>query len=192
MTTKILEKILSNSKQNKSIIGVRKYSDGEDIYIGYIVDYNETLIVLQHITKYGLEDGLIVEMIENIESFETGGEYTSAYQHLLTNHKEIKEQTVKTLKLEEGQNWQYHLLTSMFDIIKIITVELNNNTFTHGFIVDFDETYVHLNQIDHVGKDEGTIIYKINDIVSLTIDRLESRKRLALYKWRKKKPGTKS
>lgn len=188
MTSKILEKILSHSKKTKTIIGVRKYNDGDDLYVGYIVDYNETLIVLQHITKFGLEDGLMVEKIDNIESFETEDDYVKSYQILVKNANKIKKQTVKTIKLNEGENWQYELLKAKFDKGKIVTVELNNDDLVaHGFIVDFDETFLYFNPIDKLGNDDGKNVYKLSDISGLTIDRLESRKRQAFYDLKKKK-----
>ncbi len=187
MNSKILEKVLSHSKKTKTIIGMRKYNEGDDIYIGYVVDYNETLIVLQHVTKFGLEDGLMVEKIDNIESFETEDEYVKSYQLLVKNVNKIKKQTIKSLKLKEGENWQYELLKTKFDKGKIVTIELNNdNLVTHGFIVDFDETFLHFNPIDNLGNDEGSKIYKLSDISGLTIERLESRKRQTFYDLKKK------
>jgi hypothetical protein len=188
MTNKILDKILSHSKKTKTIIGVRNYNDGDDLYVGYIVDYNDTLIVLQHITKFGLEDGLIIEKIDNIESFDTEDDYLKSYQFLIKNVNKIQKQTVKSIKLSGGENWQYEMLKSKFDKGKMVTIELNKDDFvTHGYIVDFDETYIQFNSIDKLGNDEGQSIYKLSDISGLTIDRFESRKRQTFYDLKKKK-----
>jgi hypothetical protein len=187
MTSKILNKVLSHSKKTKTITGVRKYNDGDDLYVGYVVDYNDTLLVLQHITKFGLEDGLMVEKIENIESFETEDDYVKSYQFLVKNKTKIFKQTVKSIKLPDNENWQYELLKARFDKGKLVTIELNNDDLvTHGYIVDFDESNLAFKPIDNLGNEEGTTIYKIADISGLTIDRVESRKRQALYEWKKK------
>jgi hypothetical protein len=187
MANKIVEKILSHSKKTKTLIGVRKYNDGDDLYIGYIVEYNDTLIVLQHVTIFGLEDGLMVEKIENIETFETEDDYVKSFQFLFKNKNKILKQTVKNIKLPESENWQYELLKSKFDKGKLVTIELNNDDkVTHGYIIDVDEKNLQFNPIDKLGKDEGITIYKLSDISGLTIDRLESRKRQAFYDWKKK------
>ncbi|MBC7748727.1 MAG: hypothetical protein H7Z76_09170 [Methylotenera sp.] len=187
MKNKILDKILSHSKKTKSIIGVRKYNDGDDLLVGYIIDYTDTLIVLQHITKYGVEDGLIVEKIENIETFESDDDYVKSYQFLFENESKILKQTVKSIKLPNGDNWQYELLKMKFDNGKLVTVELNNDDLvTHGYIVDFDENNLQFKPIDKLGNNEGITIYKLSDISGLAIDRLESRKRQTFYDWKKK------
>jgi hypothetical protein len=36
-----------------------------------------------------------------------------------------------------------------------------------------------------MGEDEGTIIYRIDDISAIRINDIENRKRAMLYKWRK-------
>ncbi len=187
MENNVLEKVLSHSKTTKNVIGIRKYNDGDDFYVGYIVDYTDTIIVFQHISKFGLEDGLLVEKIENIESFETGDEYIKTYQILFNNAKIIEKQTIKKLVLPKQENWQYEMLKNKFDKGKIVTVELSgDDTYTHGFIVDFDETYLNFKPITNLGVDEGGIIFKLSDIVGFSVDRLESRKREALYNLKKK------
>ncbi len=187
MKPKILEKIIAHSKKTKTLIGVRKYNEGDDFYVGYIVDFNDKLIVLQHITKFGLEDGLIVEKIENIESFETEEDYVKSYQFLFDNQNKISNQTIKNIKLSKGENWQYALLKNKFDKGQIFTIELNNDTYIHGYLIDFDETYIQLKSIDNLGNNEGIIIYKLSDISGFTFERLESRKRQVFYDWKNEK-----
>ncbi|MBK8367690.1 MAG: hypothetical protein IPL10_09785 [Bacteroidetes bacterium] len=187
MKNKILENILSHSKKTKSIISVRKYNEGDDIYVGYIVDYTDTLIILQHITKYGVEDGLMIEKIDNIETFESDDDYAKSLQFLFENKAKISKQTVKSMKLTNSEYWQYELLKIMFDKSKLVTIELNNDDLvSHGYIIDFDKTNLQFKPIDKLGNDEGITIYKLLDISGLTIDTLESRKRQALYDWKKK------
>jgi len=188
METKVLEKLLLHSKTTKTIIGIRKYNDGDDLYVGFIVDFTDSIIVFQHISKYGLEDGLIVEKIENIESFEADGEYVKAYNYFFNNPIILGKQTIKKIELSKDENWQYEMLKSKFDKGKIVTVELNNSGFdNHGFIIDFDENYLNFKPITNLGVDEGEIIYKISDITGVSVDRLESRKREGLYNSNSKK-----
>ena len=187
MENNVLEKLLSHSKTTKTVIGIRKYDDGDDLYVGYIVDYTDSIIVFQHISKFGLEDGLIVEKIDNIESFETEDEYVKTYNYFFKNPNILGKQTIKKIKLPKDENWQYELLKSKFDKKKIVTVELNNSAIdTHGFIIDFDEIYLNFKPITNIGIEEGEIIFKLKDISGFAVDRLESRKREALYNTKKK------
>ena len=182
MIDKIVEKILSDSQETKSLIGVRKYDDDNDFYVGYVVDYSDKIIVLQHITKYGLEDGLLIEQMENIESFETDSDYLLTYQLLFPNASKIEKQTVKSIEVNDEENWQYEILKSKFDHGKMVTIEINNSDIVnHGYVLNFDETHVQINAISDVGVEDGTQIFKLTDITAFSVDRLESRKREALF-----------
>lgn len=185
MTQNILENFLAHSKKTKSIIGIRKHND--DLYVGYIVDYNETYIIMQHISKTGMEDGLLIEQISSIESFETDDDYVKSYQMLFLDKTKIGKQTIKNVKLPKGADWQYELLMSLFGKGKIISIELKGaDDVIHGFILGFDETYLRLKPIGSTGTDEGESIYHLGDIDAITVDRIESRKRETFYKLKNK------
>lgn len=182
MLNRILEKILSNSKEEKRLIGVRKNSDEDNCWIGYIVDYNDELIVLQHISPLGMEDGLVVEELKNIDSLETDDSYVKSIQLLYENSKRLANQNVRNIDLNSEDNWQFELLQNTFDQGKIISVEINNaDNVDYGFVYDFDELTLQLKAIGKTGEEVGLQTYHLADITSLTIDRLEARKRETLY-----------
>jgi hypothetical protein len=184
MESRIVESILSHSKETKSLIGIRKYNDDDDFYVGYIIDYNETLLSFQHITKYGAKDGILVEKIENIESIETGDDYIKAYQFLILNPDKIPQQTLENINLPNTDNWQYEILKSLHEESRIVTIELSSDTLVHGYIIDIDEDNLQINPIGNSGKDEGVSIYKLLDIAAISAEQLESRKRQAFFNWR--------
>jgi hypothetical protein len=188
MKKNILSSILEHSKKTKSIICARRSNDEDSLYVGYIVDFTETIIIMQQITTYGLEDGLFIESIDNIETFEFEDEYAKSFQFLFENQSKIKKQTIHTLKLPKSKNWKFEMLKNFKNEAKIITIILSAENITiHGFIIDFDENMICLNPISKLGENQGKVTYKLNDISSLTIDELESRKRKAFYDWRNKK-----
>jgi hypothetical protein len=47
----IFNKILERSKHNKELLGLWKYNDDDGFWCGYVIDYNETLVKIQHYTK---------------------------------------------------------------------------------------------------------------------------------------------
>ena len=186
MKQNILLKILANSKKTKTILSARKYNEDDTHYVGYIVDFNETVFIMQQVSTYGLLDGLLIETFDNIETFEMD-EYEKSYQFLLDNADKITKQTVNKLALPKGDKWKYDLLKTLFDEKKIITIQLSSdNIIVTGLIVDFDETYLQFNVISTIGEDQGIVVYKLIDISTFTIDELESRKRKTFYEWRQK------
>lgn len=186
MKNNVLNKVLAHSKKTKTIIGLRKYDDNEDLLVGHVIDYNDTLILLQQLTVFGLDDGIITIETKAIETIETEDSYVTAYQYLSENTDKIKAQTVIKLSLPKKKNWQYELISELSVKKKMIAIELADSLI-HGFIIDFDEHYLNFNSIGNTGQDEGRIIYKLNEILSVSIDELSSRKRQAFYEWHNEK-----
>jgi hypothetical protein len=187
MLNRILGEILSHSQENKSLIAVRKNNDMDSTWVGFIVNFNENLFVLQHISPLGYEDGLIVEKIANVDNFETNDEYLKGIERLYRNGNLIAKQVVDNIEISEEEDWQYEILKSAFDQGRIIALEINNNdSLNYGFLVDFDDISLKLRIVDKIGKEDGLQTYCLADITSLAVDRIEGRKREALYELRKK------
>src|SRR6476469_7295123 len=123
MISRIIKEVLTYSQETKTLISVRKRNNEDDIWVGYIVDFNETLFVLQHISTFGLEDGLIIERIDNIDNFEIEDNYVKSIQFLFDSKNGIQKQIIKTIEISNEENWQYELLKNGLDQSKIITVE---------------------------------------------------------------------
>ena len=79
MKNKVLNKILTHSKKTKTILSARRYNDDDNHYVGYIIDFNDTVFIMQQVSTYGLQDGLLIETFDNIETFEMD-EYEKSYQ----------------------------------------------------------------------------------------------------------------
>ncbi len=187
MLNRILGETLLYSQENKSLIAVRKTNDIDDTWVGYIVNFNENLFVLQHISPLGYEDGLIVEKIANVDNFETNDEYLKGIERLYRNGNLISKQVIDNIEISEEEDWQYEILKSAFDQGRIISIEINNNdSLNYGFLIDFDDISLKLRVVDKLGKEDGIQTYNLLDITSLTVDRIESRKREVLYELRKR------
>ncbi len=187
MLSRIIGEILTYSQETKTVIGVRKRNSESQCWVGYIVSFNDELFVLQHVTSTGLEDGLVVEEIDNIENFETDDGYVKAIQALYEQKAVIAEQTIKSIDITTEENWQYGFLQSGCYQGRLITVEINNSdSISYGFVLDYDDTTLQLTIVDKIGEEDGTQSFPLTDITSITIDRIEGRKREALHVLRKK------
>jgi hypothetical protein len=192
MAGRIISEIFTYSQETKTLIRVRKRNSESDAWVGYILDFNDTVFVLQHISSLGLEDGLIIESIDNIDNFETDDDYLKAIQLLFDQENQIQKQQVKNVELPASEeNWQLELLKNRFDQGKIITVEVNDSeSVNYGYVLDYDDTSLQLKSISKTGDENGTTTYCLAEITSLTVDRLEGRKRQFLYEMKKKKRQT--
>ncbi len=99
----------------------------------------------------------------------------------------IAEQTLKSIDITTEENWQYEFLQSGCYHGRLITVEINNSdSISYGFVLDYDDTTLQLTSVDKMGEEDGTQSFLLTDITSITIDRIEGRKREALHGLRKK------
>lgn len=185
MKNSILIKVLQASKENKQLIGIRKYGDEDDFWCGYIHDSNEDLVYIQHFTKFGKSDGLIIEKIDNIECFEFDDEYSKSYQYLINNHDKLESLKSIEIIIVDSENWQFEILKQLSEHDRLIKIEINNDSAYTGSIAEFDNEMISLACVGNLGEDEGKALYRLSDITSIQFDRMEERKRQLLYQWRK-------
>jgi hypothetical protein len=182
MTSRIIESILTHSQETKSFIGVRKNNDESELWIGYIVDFNEQIFVLQHISPLGFQDGLIIERIDAIDNFEINDDMLKTIELLYNNNLKILNQNTESIEISTDEKWQFELIKGIIDNGKIVSIELNNSDIVnYGYIVDYDDTILQIIAINRQGMEDGTQTYNLSDITSFGIDRIEGRKREILF-----------
>ena len=187
MVSRIISEILTYSQETKTLIALRK-ENSDGVWVGYIVEFNDSVFVLQHISSLGLEDGLVIERIDNVDSFETDDDYLKGVQLLFDQAGQIPKQAIKNIDIPSEENWQHELLKCGFDQGKLISVEINNSeTINYGFVLDYDDSLLQLKSVTKTGDENGTETYSLSNITSLTVDRIEGRKRQFLYDMKKKK-----
>jgi hypothetical protein len=181
MANEVLSNVLNNSKQKKTLIGL--HNSGEDDFcVGYVLDFDKSFVIIQHVTKYGIEDGIHVIRIEDLEKVETDTDYINACQLVFENPDLLPKQTIKKTKFPFTDSWQYDLLYSNSYIGELIAFQLSGSDFFNfGFLFDFDENNIIINLIGDAGENQGTNVYHLIDISSFAIDTLQCRKRRYLY-----------
>ena len=123
MSESILFEILKKSKENKEIIGIWKYNDKDDgFWAGYVKDYNEELVTIQHFTKYGKSDGIIIERIENIISVDFDDDYSKAMQCLIDYSSELDKEEHFEIELNDYEEWQLEILKQLEGTDRIVSI----------------------------------------------------------------------
>lgn len=184
MNESILFEILRKSKENKEIIGIWKYSDDDGFWAGYVKDYNENLVVIQHFTNYGKSDGIIVERIDNIKSVDFDDDYAKAMQCLIDYSAQLDEEDPFELGITEDDDWQVEVLKQIEGTKRIVRLEINGSDSFSGFVTKLSEYDLILRCIGKMGEDEGTVIYRLEDITAVRVNDIENRKRVMLFNWR--------
>lgn len=182
----IFNQILERSKLNKELIGIWKYRDNEKFWCGFVLDYNETLVKIQHFTNYGKLDGQIVAQISAIQNVDFNDDYARAMQVVIDYSQELEKEQKINISLPENENWDYEIIKQLEGNLDILTsIEINNSEYFSGFIMEVSESDFVLHCVGKLGQDEGLVIYKIEDITGFRINDIDNRKRAMLYKWRK-------
>ena len=177
---------LKKSKEQKEIIGIWQYNDGDNFIAGYVLDLNNTFFTFQHLTKYGKLDGIILEKIETIQSVDFNDDYSRAMQYLFDNSEKLDVEDSLKIKLNEKEDWQTDILKQFKgNTEQLISFEINGDDYFTGFIEEFSKTDFVFHCVGKMGKDEGTVIYRNEDITAFKIYDIDNRKRKMLYDWRK-------
>jgi hypothetical protein len=183
MTKKLLNEIFSNSKTTKSLIGLyNRDITIDDFCVGYVIDFDDTFVVLQHVTKYGEKDGIHVKQIATLDKIETQNDYLKGCQIFFETPELLPRQKNEKVKFSFSDSWQYHFLNDNSCIGELIAFDLRGEDFFNfGFLIDFDEDTFIIHLVGQSGESQGTNVYHLIDISSFGLDTLQCRKRGYLY-----------
>lgn len=184
----MINKILNDSKENKSFIGVRFYNDDDNFWCGYIEDFNDTIFQMRHFDKHGNEDGVIIGIIENIDSIDINQDYQQTFNYI-TRKKYDFDSFGKIVEFKDTETWRKEYLNSFLSNNEIISFELKNEYDIYGKISILSENEIIVQTIENHGESLGTTLYKLEDISALKFGDIESKFRKSLYDWRKKTCG---
>lgn len=181
---KLIKNILRESKNEKKIIGIWLYNDDDGFWSGYVKDFNDEFVIIQHYTKYGKPDGLIIEKIDNIESIDFEDHYAKLMEYLIENSEKIDLEAEIELEITDFENWQFEVLQKQLsNEDRIVRIQINDNSFS-GLVDAIDEHSVILKMIGKEGHNEGKTLFKLEDISTIRINDIDCRKRLLLNKWK--------
>jgi hypothetical protein len=182
----MIKEILKSSKEEKKFIGIWVYGDDDGFWSGYVIDYNNDFVYIQHYSKYGKSDGVIIELISNIESIDFNDDYSNAMEFLIQNSQLVDQQELIEIPKLNEDNWQFELLSGQLNNEeRVVRFKMDNGNIYVGLVDKLDKEFVALNCIGKMGENEDFSLFKLEDIQTIRINDIESRKRLLLYNWRK-------
>jgi hypothetical protein len=174
--------IIQKSKETKNLIGFNYYGSDSGFYCGYVLEYNEDFAIIQHFSKFGVSDGILVHKISDIKYFETETVYLKGIQLFIKSQNEIQKQTYSLRKNKDILESFSTLFESFIGNKEyLIKFELTDDEIYFGFIEWCDENCFSIINIDNDGLIIGKAIFKFVDLKLYWIDDLECRKRKILY-----------
>jgi hypothetical protein len=130
---------------------------------GFIACYNESEILIAHITQRGEYDGYILNRIDSIYRIDYDGEYEKKIESLY----KLKKQTHSEITCDED-GILFHLLAFAKENDFLISLELNNDKLT-GLVYEYNDS-ICLNTINDNGIKSGVTIMNIDEIVTFSCD----------------------
>jgi hypothetical protein len=180
----ILIRLLERSKLTKELLAFWEYGNTESFWAGYVIDYNETLVLIQQYSKYGMKDGVLIWPIDKIKNIDFENDYLSCLQFMVEKVNDQSDMTLH-LNLPDHDEWQFDLLVQLEGNRNLLTsTELNGENFFTGFIQDVSEEDFVISCISQIGNDEGKSHYKVNEITAFQIGDIDNQKRFTLYQWK--------
>ena len=185
MEQTLFQEVLSKSKAEKEIIGIWQYGDDNGFLSGYVIDFNDDLVIFQHFTKYGKIDSIITLQIAGIQSIDVKDDYAKAMECLI-EYSEILEKKPEFMPiLNSTEEWQSELINQLSQRSEIlVSLEINSGYFS-GYILKATESDFIMNCVGKMGEDEGNVIYRIEDVTEFRLHDWDDRKKDLLFKWRK-------
>ena len=178
-------KILQHSKENQSIIAVYNDPEGDNFWAGYILDFNDEFFTMQHISKYGKKDGILIEPYFKISRIDVD-DYCKCLNYLKEHHTDLDQENPITFNATAEEHWVRQILGEINDQTEYVTrIQLNNNSRFAGFIRNLTEDDFELKCIGSEGTDEGSLYFQIDDVSSIRVNDLEARRRLFFYNYRR-------
>lgn len=186
--SEVMLDILEQSKNQKKFIGIWLYGSEDGFWSGIVKNYTDELVTLQHYTKYGKPDGLVIEKISNIESIDFDDDYSRAMSYLIRHGDELDLIEKYEIEITNNDRWQQEILGNLIGSNELIVrIQVNGENFYCGLVEWADEDHLILKVIGKEGQEQGKSIYKIEDITAIRVNDLDNRKRLLLYHWRQSK-----
>ncbi len=175
--------IILKSKETKILIGFNFYGSDNGFYCGYVLEFNDEFVIIQHFSKFGISDGILVHKLSDIQYFETETKYLNGIKQLIDSKDDVQKQSFLLKRNKETLDSFTNLFESFIgDKRYLIKFELNDDEIYFGFIEWCDENSFSIINIDNDGEIIGKAIFKFEDLKLYWVDDLECRKRQILHK----------
>lgn len=154
--------------KNKKIASFYCNQDDTRMHLtGFIEKFNESEILIAHISAHGYYDGYILKRIEDVYRIDYDGAYENKIEKLYSLRKQLYH-PIDTFDPDEEE-----ILYSLLDYTKnndlIMTLEFKDSLLS-GLVNGYDDNIVYLSIIDDMGFEKGISIIDIDKASTISVD----------------------
>lgn len=184
----MIKEILNQAKLENKFVGIWNYDEDNKFWSGRVIDFNDEFVVIEHYTKYGKPDGTMIQKIALIQSIDFNDGYSEMMEYLVLNHQALDKSPETKMGIPTSENWQFEILNRFVSNQEVVVgISLEGDNLYYGMIHKCNEAHTVLHCISSEGHDDFFSMYKNEDIIEISVNNLDARKRLMLYNWRKNK-----
>lgn len=85
----LLQSQIKIAKEQRKLMSFVEYGSDTNFFCGYVLDFTSEMITIKHITKFGKDDGLIVQPLSAFVRIDFDDDYALAMEHLVENSDKI-------------------------------------------------------------------------------------------------------
>jgi hypothetical protein len=175
----MFQNIFSEAAESKKIISVNTYGDSAT-WIGFVLAHTTEQVTMEHVSKYGRNDGVITLKISDIERVDVDDEMCRSINYLYHNTKEFAKLSKTYASLESNTGDFLAVLAECKDKNLICSID-TKELYLCCFILNVDFEEVHILAIDEHGQKDGECFIKMDDVNYISYGRLHEMRRLLLY-----------
>lgn len=133
-------------------------------FTGYVVQYNESEVLIAHINSSGLYDGFILKQTDDFYRIDLCGEYEKKIETLY----KIKKQHHPNICVSDA-----NIIDSLFNFSiennLVVSFEFNGCTIS-GFIKNISEYLIRIDILNEKGEVDGESVFDINEVSTISVD----------------------
>lgn len=176
---------LEKSKATKELLSFKKYEEDDAFWCGYVVDYSDTHVAIQHFTRYGKKDGVILHPLDDFQRIDYHDDYCKAMQCVI----DYSDQLYRSQDFDIHFGFSEHIYLNILKQFEgnsdvIVAVGIADGEESCGYVLSVSEEDFALHCVGKMGEDLGVSIFRTDDVTSIHVDDVDSRKRNMLFKWR--------
>lgn len=172
----MLFKYLNNIKQQEYLVEISREDINEDTIIGYVIDVNDSLIIIQEYSAEALHEGYVIIRLDDITSCSFGGNFLESLEKILDKSidKNISLNDIETLS---------DYISIHNDVLFEIYQEDYDNMFKVAELIEIDDEYLILSSYGDLSKiDKKTDIIIGSNITKIAFDTRYSKNIISLQK----------
>ncbi|GHV37196.1 hypothetical protein FACS1894178_8930 [Bacteroidia bacterium] len=174
----MIKNLLKTAYEQKKLVDINFYETEESI-IGYITNIEDKYITIEEIDKFGNVDGTTIYKIDCIKNISMDNWYLSSLKIIINNNSQLNKNNRLTL-YKNGQE-----LISYFKYLKdknkIVMLFFENDNYELGLVLNYDNEFILLKDIEQDGHELGITCYRLSDIIGLKYNGLGEQKTELLY-----------